>query len=390
MRHRFLTADWIYPVTNNPARHGVLVMHDDQIEDIISRNGIPQDKLEYYSGILVPGFINAHCHLELSHLKGKAHTGQGLLSFLKHVVQFRDIEQSIIDKAIEDADQEMWNNGIQAVGDICNKIDSFQVKSKSRIRYYNFVEMFDFHSEEKSEEFISPYMETYNKAPHPRSAVPHAPYSVSPKLFKRIRDLNTTGSTVSIHNQETEAEDELFRFGGGEFYNFFTSFGLSLDHFNASGATSLQYCMHHMDPNQRTLLVHNTHSTKEDIQQALAWSDKLFWVICANANLYIENCLPDLYTFLHSDARMVLGTDSLTSNWQLSILEEMKTIQRFKSFIPFETLLKWATINGAEALGMEADLGSFETGKTPGVVLLNFNPEKDQLTDNHVKSTRIL
>jgi cytosine/adenosine deaminase-related metal-dependent hydrolase len=67
---------------------------------------------------------------------------------------------------------------------------------------------------------------------------------------------------------------------------------------------------------------------------------------------------------------MTIGTDSLTSNWQLSVLEELRTISKYQSYVPFDTLLRWATINGAEALQFDGELGSLELGKKPGLLAL--------------------
>ncbi len=390
MSLRYITADWIYPVSTSRIRHGVVITDGEKIIGITSRQEVPADKLEYYKGIITPGFINTHCHIELSHLKDKAPTGTGLLPFLKHVVTLRDIDQHIIDEAILKADQEMWENGIQAVGDICNKTDSFDVKNKSKIRYYSFVEMFDFLQEKRMEEMIKGYVETFEKATGQKSAVPHAPYSVSPSLFKRLRELNSPEAIISIHNQETEDEDIFFQKGQGGFFDFYKGFGFDLSHFNLSGTSSIAYSMQHMNPDQQTLLVHNTLTIPEDIKAAQAWNQNVFWVICANANLYIENQMPHLQSFIDSDATVTLGTDSLTSNWQLSILEEMKTIARYQSFVPFDTLLQWATLNGAKALRMEDHLGSLEQGKSPGVLHLSFDPDKDTLYDSKVAVKRLV
>ena len=142
----------------------------------------------------------------------------------------------------------------------------------------------------------------------------------------------------------------------------------------STGKTSIHYAMEHMDPGQRTLFVHNTMTTKSDMDTAHQWSSKVFWATCANANLYIENTLPSYSTFLDADAKMTIGTDSLSSNWQLSVWEEVKTIKKYNHFIPLEKLLKWATLNGAQALGFEKELGSFEKGKSPGIVHINIDP----------------
>ncbi len=390
MGFRFHTADWIYPVHSARIYQGVVVTDEDRIVDVTTRHHVSSDLLEFHQGILVPGFINTHCHLELSHLKGKAPTGTGLLPFLQHVVKYRDVDPKMIDDAIRDADAYMWNNGIQAVGDICNKADTFLVKQQSRIRYYSFVEMFDFLQESLTDKMISGNLDVFTTAPGPKAAVPHAPYSVSPGLFRRTHELNGAGVTVSIHNQETQAEEDFFTKGAGDFYPFYASFGLNLDHFKPTGRPSIYYALQHMDPAQRTLFVHNTLTQPEDIEAAHAWSDHVFWATCPNANLYIENALPRYQYFIDAGARMTIGTDSLTSNWQLSILEEMKTIARYQSYVPFDMLLQWATINGAKALGMDDQMGGLEKGKSPGLLVINFDPERDQLYEGHVGVKRLI
>ncbi len=385
MSLRYLTAAWVYPVTSPRIHEGVVVLDGRRIVDLTTRDQVPAEQLEIFEGILIPGWVNTHCHLELSHLKGLAPTGMGLLSFLECVVSHRNADQQMIDAAIRDADAYMWAQGIEAVGDICNKADTFPVKRSSPIRYYSFVEMFDFQMGDRTDELIASYLDTYALAPGLKSVVPHAPYSVSPDLFSKIRQLNTSPVTVSIHNQETSAEEELFMYGRGGFFDFYQRLGFDLRGFKPTGESSIYYAMSGMDPEQRTLFVHNTLTAPQHIADAKAWSDKVYWATCPNANLYIENRLPCYRHFIDSGAKMTIGTDSLTSNWQLSVLEELKTISRYQSYVPFDTLLRWATINGAEALGMDDVLGSLEKGKSPGILALRFDPDVDSLVDAEVR-----
>lgn len=323
-------------------------------------------------------------------MKGKVDTGTGLLPFLYQVVSFRDVPMEEILAAIDRADQEMYEAGIVAVGDISNKIDTAARKRKSPIRYYTFVELFDFLQDAQAANTYRQHEEVYagqsGEGGDRKSYVPHAPYTVSPALFALIRRANSAArGTVSIHNQETQHEDELFLSKTGGFLDFYNTFNIPINGFRPTGHTSIRYAIEHLDPEHRTLFVHNTMTRPEDIQAAQAWSDQVYWATCPNANLYIENRLPYYQHFLDNDARMTIGTDSLTSNWQLSVLEEMKTVARYQSYVPFETLLRWATLNGAEALGFEDELGSIEPGKRPGLNLIDLDESLELKPESKVR-----
>jgi len=374
---RKITADYIFTEKGTLAQHLVVIINENgKIEQIEAIAQYDKTEIEHHKGILIPGFINTHCHLELSHMKGKVDTGTQLIPFITNVVTQRDVPEEEIRDAIYAADREMYEGGIVAVGDICNKLDTAKCKNASAIRYHSFIEMFDFLQDagaEKTFQDYSPVYEGQARKGHNRcTAVPHAPYSVSASLFNKINELNKGKGTVSIHNQETPPENELFEKKTGDFINFFAGFNIPLDNFQATGQPSIYYALQYMDPNARHLFVHNTLSTADDIAAAIDWGNNgIYWATCANANLYIENRLPNYRLFLAADAKMTIGTDSLTSNWQLSVLEELKTISRYQSYVPLTNLLSWATINGAEALQYDDELGSISVGKTPGLLILS-------------------
>jgi aminodeoxyfutalosine deaminase len=371
------TAQRVYPVASAPIEQGVVITDDHgKILAIEPRERHDPASLQVLDGVLVPGFINTHCHLELSHMLGKVDTGTGLIPFITGVVTRRQAPAELIAAAIKQAEADMLAAGIVALGDISNTTDTFEVKSRGRMRYHTFVELFDFLQEAGAEKAFNDWSAVFQQlqlAPgSSASYTPHAPYSVSPALFQKINAANPpSGTGISIHNQETPPENELFLHKTGDFIEFYSRFGISLDAFEASGQPSIHYALQYMNPALRTLFVHNTLSTAADIAAAHAWSDQVYWATCPNANLYIENRLPNYRLFMETGARLSIGTDSLTSNWQLSVLEEMKTIARFQSYVPFDTLLRWATLNGAQALGFDDTLGSLEPGKTPGILLLS-------------------
>jgi aminodeoxyfutalosine deaminase len=388
---RKITADLILPISLKPIRNGVIILDDaGKILKLDDRRKYADDELENYEGVIVPGFVNAHCHLELSHLKGAIDTGKGLIAFITDIVTKRGASATQIAEAVAAAEAEMLANGIVAVGDISNTTDTFAQKAAGNLRYHTFVECFDLFREANAaaefERFKAVYEALQPPAGSRKSLVPHAPYSVSPTLFRHINGSNTTATTVSIHNQELAAENELFEQKTGGFISFFKNFGTDPDIVPQTGETAIRYALQHLDPTHRTLFVHNTMTAAADIAAAAQWGgEQVFWVTCPNANLYIENRLPDYRLFLDAEATVCVGTDSLSSNWQLSVLDELKTITKFQSYIPLEVLIRWATLNGATALGFEDTLGSIEVGKTPGLNLLNIGNDLKLRQDTVVR-----
>ncbi|MBK7426146.1 MAG: amidohydrolase family protein [Saprospiraceae bacterium] len=375
-----INADRIHTISGDILHEHVIVLDDSgQIKSIDPISEHDRASVEILKGDLIPGFVNAHCHLELSHMKGLVHTGTTLLPFLQSVVKYRDFPEDVIQEAIQKNDAYMYDQGIMAVGDISNKTDSFETKRNSPIRYYTFVEYFDLMQKSWTEKTWKQYQEVYELAPESikdsRSNVPHAPYSMTPELFSMLKDSNSEGSTISIHNQETPEENQFLIDGSGAFRQFFEDFGFSLDDYKPIGKRSIHYALQFMRPDLKTIFVHNTTCTPNDLKAALAWNSQIYWATCPNANLYIENRLPNYRTFMEAGVKMCIGTDSLSSNWQLSVFEEIRTMQKYQSYVPFESILKWATINGAEALGFDDTLGTIEVGKSPGLVLLQLNAE---------------
>lgn len=342
------------------------------VETVTSENA--GDGIEILDGILSPGFINAHCHLELSHLKGIIAEHTGLVDFVFKIITQRNTDAAKISMAIADADTEMQQNGIVAVGDICNTADTAEQKKKSSLFYHNFIEVAGFVPATAQSRFDAA-LQTLQQFKVPATINPHAPYSVSPQLLNLINE-HTNNSLVTIHNQETAAENEFFKTGAGDFLRLYQQLGIDISFYKPSGKSSLQTVLPQFTNQQQLLLVHDVCTEESDIKLvkemiAIGQISAAYFCLCPNANLYISNNLPSVNTFISSQCDIVLGTDSLASNHQLSILEEMKTLQRYFPKLQTAQLLQWATINGAQALQMQHTLGSFEKDKKPGLVLID-------------------
>ncbi|MGE5107622.1 MAG: amidohydrolase family protein, partial [Sphingobacteriales bacterium] len=244
--------------------------------------------------------------------------------------------------------------------------------------WQNFVEVLSFTDEKANENFnhykkVAAELDTAlltSDTVHRTSLVPHAPYSISPKTFELINEA-TANQVISIHNQEHPAEDELYKTGGGDYLKLFKIFGIDKSPFPVTGKSSIRSVLPYFNNGQTILLIHNTYMPEEDVIWANEYASgnniQLIYCLCANANLYIENNMPPVKMLMKNNCTIVLGTDSYSSNWQLSIAREMHALQDHLTLLH---LLQFATINGAKALQWDNELGSFEKGKKPGVVLL--------------------
>ena len=373
MAYQKFRGDYLFTGTTLLDNKHVLVTNEQGVVKDIAPIAEAGDNIQTFEGILSPGFINCHCHLELSHMKGLIPEHTGLVQFILSILKQRHATEEEIFAAMQEADNALFQNGIVAVGDISNNALSFAQKQNSKLHYHNFIEVSGFSpaiAQTRFDNALDVYNTFKTHFPSNTSLVPHAPYSVSTALFGLIDNLDSN-TLSSIHNQETPDENEFFLSGEGQFNLLYETIGVDVKpFFKPSGRTSLQTVLPLISKPKKLLLVHDTFTSQHDIDilKALSPIQQTIFCLCVNANLYIENKLPPIDLFLQNNCDLVLGTDSLASNHQLSILSEMITISKHFPYIPLQSILQWATINGAKALGMDNQLGSFVVGKKPGIV----------------------
>lgn len=377
---RKIAATYLLSGTRAPVKNGILVCENDgTIVEVIENCGdlSEQAGMEFYSGILVPGFVNVHCHLELSHLKGKIEEKTGIGGFIGKINQLRNQESGQVEKAIRIADRKMWAAGTAAVGDISNSTLTIETKLRSKIYYHTFVESFGFHPTRAEKAFdIAQFVHRqFNENQLKSSIVPHSPYSVSDPLFSKIQEYAAIEKSIlSIHNQESIAESEFYRSGTGAIAEHLkNNLGIDISHWKPTGKSSLHSVLNYLPAENPLVLVHNTFTEKEDLD-LLKKNRSLtntFFALCPNSNLYIENQLPPVQLFREEKLNLCIGTDSLASNRELSVLTEMVTLQQNFPELGLEELVQWASLNGAKALGIDDIFGSFEPGKKPGINLIS-------------------
>ena len=387
---QYFSADYVIPVTSDPIKNGIVAVEDGRIVGVYNELDaeVKSADVQVLAGVLIPGFINTHCHLELSHLLNVIPEKTGLVEFIGKVIENRGKDSSEIIDAMRKADDYMFENGIQAVGDHANTSISAEIKNNSKITYHTFVEIIGFNDAEalaKIDEARD--IEFYFDSNH-SSITPHAPYSCSKTLFKSFKKSVSEDNIISIHNQESEEENKLFRYKTGDFLAFYDKIGLDIEDFKAQARNSIQSYLNLLPNTNTTILVHNTFTSIKDLDFIQRMGRKVVLCLCPKANLYIEDTLPKVQLFKNHKFDIALGTDSLASNNALSILDELKTLHQANRELSFLETIKWATINGAKALNLADEMGSIEVGKKPGLVLLK-NMSNLKLTEE-VQVQRII
>lgn len=367
------SAQYIITGTGKILKRGIITTDDNGFIRSVADTGGSLTELEntsFYNGIIIPGFVNCHCHLELSAMKGMSKGKQGLGKFIEDV---REMRTAVTDTETPAriADRDMYNSGVSACADICNTPDTFRIKDESPVEYINLLEVFgvDPGRANKRLEEISALENVASGFRTASYIVPHSLYSLSTKLLLSLKVKTSSNKITSLHFMESDAEKEFLEYGTGSLNESYTSMGITREMLadRVSNHVSAIHSLVTLSGN--LLLVHNTFATGDEIDRVMERGNT-FWCLCPSSNIYIENRIPPVQLLRDRGARIVLGTDSLASNNNLSILDEMKVISSAFPDIPLDEMVEWATLNGAEALGLSERFGTIETGKRPGLVLL--------------------
>ena len=367
------TGETVYTLAGEPVKNGfVEVAHDGTILSVGSC--APGEKVE--EGFLCPGFVNAHCHVELSYMKGLFRKGTGMAGFIDQINALRDTS-SYEDKvaALKDAMDSMWESGVQAMADISNCADSFEVKASHPMYTRTFLEVFGAEPSEchavmasvakLQEEAVSFGLDA--------APTPHSCYTMSPELVTASSAAGLRSGFLSFHSEESEEEEEMMKYGRGPMWDNRVRNGIPTP--PVTGTTSLEYFLHRVTEAVpapvpgNVLLVHECCLTPEGAARAREVLRHPYLAVCPLSNLFIHNMLPPIPDMRESGIPICIGTDSLSSNDSLSMIDEILCLR--KAFdLPLQEVLTWACLNGARFLGLEARLGTLEPGKRPGLVRL--------------------
>ncbi|MBQ7639729.1 MAG: amidohydrolase family protein [Bacteroidales bacterium] len=385
----FFTADIVFPVTSDPIRNGYVQCDDegrilavgeftDSIRDA-ARDA--QEPVIAHRGFLVPGFCNAHCHAELSYMKGMFRQGTGMDGFIRQINALRTtVDYAGRMDAIGKAFNQLEVQGVTCMADISNCNETFKLKSvlkeQERMWVRTFIEVFGTEPEEAES-----VMEGARKLQEEACAfgidaapTPHSCYTMSPLLNRLSAAAGLESGYISYHSQESDEEENMLRYGSGPLAEDYRERGTT--QLPVTGTGALVYFLENLKRavsapvTGNVLLVHNVATDQESIDAALRDLQHPYWVLCPLSNLFIHRALPPVELLRANQLKICVGTDSLSSNLQLSMMAELYCLQCNFPQVPLAELLQWACLNGAEAVGYADRFGSFTPGKRPGIVLI--------------------
>lgn len=399
MRMKKFAADFAFTLDGSakPVERPLVVT--DEAGKILSVSQYSQDELsdaEYHAGILIPGMVNAHCHIELSHLKGAFRQATGMSGFIN---QINELRESVDEKGRFEAMKAEFGNfsrqGVVAVSDISNCNESFPLKKEYRdkVYYRTFVELFGTEKAD-AEAILEGGQRTADQATAmglEASVTPHSCYTMSPKLLEITAKRGLESGIISYHSQESQEEEDMIMKGSGALSDNYHGRGLSTP--PVTGTTALEYFIDRIAEKEgkvkgRINLVHNVVISQRSIDRAKEALQSPFFTICPLSNIFIHRQLPPIDLMRKNHLKICIGTDSLSSNLILDMVREMECLQENFPGLELGEILVWACTNGAELLAKLDSLGSIEKGKTPGIVLLE-NAEGFRLNENS-KSTRLI
>lgn len=391
---RRIAASYVYTLKTGPVRNG-FVEYDETDGTILSVGECAEGE-DVLPGALVPGFVNTHCHVELSHLHRKFRKGTGMAGFIDQINELRDwAGREVKQQLVKEWMDKMWADGVSAMADISNDDSSFDIKKSHPMYTRTFLEVFGSEPEmcEGVMEDVAALKTVADQAGIDAAPTPHSCYTMSPQLLSASASAGLEEGFLSYHSQESQEEEDLLISGSGAMYENRKRSGMSTP--PVTGESSLKYFIDRLAAAQpapyaqHILLVHNVCLSQSDIEAAKKVMKNVYFAICPLSNIFIHNALPPVDLMRENGLDITLGTDSLSSNDDLDMVKEMYCIHSAYPHVPMQEILTWASLNGARFLGKEDRFGSLEAGKQPGLVLVD-NLDEDGFITAESRSRRII
>jgi cytosine/adenosine deaminase-related metal-dependent hydrolase len=391
-----IKAKWLLPVVFPPIRDGYLIIKNGKITKIGKISHLKkkdfQKTIDFSQHIVMPGLINPHTHLELSNLKGKIKRDTSFTQWIRGLTnEILSFGEEDYKSSINSGIDELILSGVTAVGDISRTGLSYKILEKRGLRGMVFLEVLGFHPSIEKEriDFLNNLIMPLDRDKRVNFGVsPHAPYSVSPDLFKESYHIALKNRVpISIHCSETEEELEFLEKGRGEIRRMLEDFGLWDNHWTPPLISPIAY-LDRIGVLKNIIGIHINLLRDGDLDLLKRGHVKV--VCCLGSNQWFNRkkiCPVDF--LLKEGISVSLGTDSLASNSGLNLFDEMRLAKKIFGALSYQKIIEMATIEGAKTLSLDKKIGSFEKDKEADMVSIELRSndinDPNEYIVNHAK-----
>lgn len=373
---------WLLPISQPPIRDAWLRTDGGRIIAFgHSRPGdfTAEDEIDLGNVAVLPGLVNAHTHLELSWMRGRISETDDFSAWIRRIIELKNeaaARPDVVAAAVHDSIQEVRRFGTVLVGDVTNTLATSGPLAEHAMAGVVFHELLGF----KSEDAAALMQEASLRLEHAPSSrllrhalAPHAPYSVSPALFGLIRAQlqRDPFARSTVHLGESVAEVQFLRDGTGPWRAGLEQMGKWDPSWVAARCDPVEYLDRMAFLDRRVLVVHGVQFGAAELQRLASIGSTL--VTCPRGNIRTGAGIPPIEEFFDSGVRVAVGTDSLASVPDLNVFSELEQMRRLAPALPPRMLLESATINGARALGFDADFGTIDAGKRDALIAVQLD-----------------
>ena len=365
---RIHSAAWIVPVGSAAIKNGAVVVAGGTILAVGELPRVQQQYpqvpvTEHGQAVLTPALVNAHIHLELSHLTALADAplDTTFTGWISRLLQLRDrlgATGEEVEQAARRTAEQQYRAGVGVLADIGNTAMGRTLSATFPGRLLPFVEYLGL-----AERTLAKNEQRLEREDDSAFCSGHAPYSTHPRLLRRLKErARALGHIFPIHTAEPAAEGEMIREGKGEMVEFIRQRDFWDNSFVPRGSGGTIHYFRDLDLlDSRTLCIHAIHVSAEEIRMMAGEGVKV--CLCPGSNQFLRTGTAPVRAYLDHGMLPALGTDSLASNPQLSLWREMRLLAEAQPTVAAAEIFRMATLGGAAALGMENRLGTLAAGK---------------------------
>jgi cytosine/adenosine deaminase-related metal-dependent hydrolase len=361
-------AAWVLPIAAGPLRRGWVVTGQGRVvacgsgETPAFSDSTPVETADLGEAAILPGLVNAHTHLELSWMRDRVPPDGPMPAWTSRLLAVRRAAANDPPEPIGEAIREARAAGTSLVGDVTNTLAAYDLLADSALGGAVFRELIGFNAEQPEQLVAESQAELDALRPlawlRP-SIVPHAPYSVSPALFRAIARV-AGDRPVSVHLGESAEEIQFLRDGTGAWRELLGQLGVWNDRWEPPACGPVEYLDRLGLVSARLLAVHGTQLGDAELAHLARAGATV--VACPRSNRWTGAGTPPVERFYASGVRVTIGTDSLASVEDLSVFSELAAVRRLAPAVPAARLIESATAQGAAALGLAAEFGTLQPG----------------------------